>query len=226
MSPKKILMMLSLMLCWLTGTAQDVIVNKDGTSLLGKVVEVTDTEVKYRKADNPDGPIYTLKTADLMRINYENGQSDIFAKDGMTPSTVLPSPTGNVKDTNLLTLYKKEGLNYSLPKRLKLTAFIGGPILIATGIALMFGADFKPSKDPALFFAGAATTTIGVAWVPTFYFMARHKQKQIDELELMSAPLYRQDIFETGGKSLSIGVDYMADRVKTRTLGLGMTFKF
>lgn len=226
MSPKKILMMLSLLLCWLTGTAQDVIVNKDGTSLLGKVVEVTDTEVKYRKADNPDGPIYTLKTADLMRINYENGQSDIFAKDGMTPSTVLPSPTGNVKDTSLLNIYKKDGIDYSLPKKLKLTAFIGGPILIVTGLALMAGTGFMPGEDTVLFFAGAASTALGVAWIPTFYFMAKHKQKKINEMELLSAPLYRQDIFETGGKSLSIGVDYMADRVKTRTLGLGMTFKF
>lgn len=226
MSPQKILMMLSLLLCWLTGTAQDVIVNKDGTSLLGKVVEVTDTEVKYRKADNPDGPIYTLKTADLMRINYENGQSDIFAKDGMTPSTVLPSPTGNVKDTSLLNIYKKEGIDYSLPKKLKLTAFIGGGVLIATGIALMASSKPREYYNPGTFYAGVATAAVGVAWIPTFYFMAKHKQKKINEMELLSAPLYRQDIFETGGKSLSIGVDYMADRVKTRTLGLGMTFKF
>lgn len=64
------------------------------------MAEVTEAEVKYRKADNPDGPLYTLKVADLMRINYENGQSDIFARDGQLPSTVLAGPTGDVKDTD------------------------------------------------------------------------------------------------------------------------------
>ncbi len=214
--------MLSLLLCCLAGMAQDVIVCKDGTSLLGKVAEVTEAEVKYRKADNPDGPLYTLKVADLMRINYENGQSDIFARDGQLPSTVLAGPTGDVKDTDLLALYKRKNIDYSLPKKLKLTAFIGGGVLIAAGIALAWTGDFY--EDDGKKVTGIALAGMGVAWIPTFYLIARHKQKKLNELA--SAPLYRQEIFAKDGKSLSMGVDFLADRVQTRTLGLGMTFKF
>lgn len=221
--------MLSLLLCCLAGMAQDVIVCKDGTSLLGKVAEVTEAEVKYRKADNPDGPLYTLKVADLMRINYENGQSDIFARDGQLPSTVLAGPTGDVKDTDLLAFYAKEQSDYSLPKKLKRTAFIGGGSFIAVGITLMIigcnrAGGFNPDNDAAIFIPGIALTTIGIAWMPTFYFIAKNKQKKLNELA--SAPLYRQEIFAKDGKSLSMGVDFLADRVQTRTLGLGMTFKF
>lgn len=49
--------MLALAVCCLSALAQDVLVKKDGSSLLGRVEEVTETEVKYRKADNPDGPL-------------------------------------------------------------------------------------------------------------------------------------------------------------------------
>lgn len=60
--------------------------------------------------------------------------------------------------------------------------------------------------------------------MPTMYFIAKHKEKKINELT--SAPLFRQEIFSKDGKSLSMGVDFMADRVQTRTFGLGMTFNF
>lgn len=221
--------MLSLLLCCLAGMAQDVIVCKDGTSLLGKVAEVTEAEVKYRKADNPDGPLYTLKVADLMRINYENGQSDIFARDGQLPSTVLAGPTGDVKDTDLLALYNKKTSISPLPKRLKLTAFIGGGVLIATGVTLMIigsenAGGFYPDNEPGLLIPGTCLAAAGAIWMPTFYLIARHKQKKLNELA--SAPIYRQEIFAKDGKSLSMGVDFLADRVQTRTLGLGMTFKF
>lgn len=219
--------MLSLLLCCLAGMAQDVIVCKDGTSLLGKVTEVTEAEVKYRKADNPDGPLYTLKIADLMRINYENGQSDIFARDGQVPSTVLAGPTGDVKDTDLLAFYTKKKADYSLPKKLKLTAFIGGGALIVTGVTLMAigGFEFENSYGiSGACIAGATVCGIGAAFIPTVYLIARHKQKKLNELA--SAPIYRQEIFAKDGKSLSMGVDFLADRVQTRTLGLGMTFKF
>lgn len=221
--------MLSLLLCCLAGMAQDVIVCKDGTSLLGKVTEVTEAEVKYRKADNPDGPLYTLKIADLMRINYENGQSDIFARDGQVPSTVLAGPTGDVKDTDLLAFYTKKKADYSLPKKLKLTAFIGGGALIAAGVTLMaigcdYAGGFYYDDEPGLLISGTCLAAAGAIWMPTFYLIARHKQKKLNELA--SAPIYRQEIFAKDGKSLSMGVDFLADRVQTRTLGLGMTFKF
>lgn len=221
--------MLSLLLCCMAGMAQDVIVCKDGTSLLGKVAEVTEAEVKYRKADNPDGPLYTLKIADLMRINYENGQSDIFARDGQLPSTVLAGPTGDVKDTDLLALYKRKNIDDSLLKKLKLTAFIGGGVLIATGVTLMIvgcndAGGFYFDDERELVPIGTCLAAAGAIWMPTFYLIARHKQKKLNELA--SAPIYRQEIFAKDGKSLSMGVDFLADRVQTRTLGLGMTFKF
>lgn len=64
---------LSLPLC-----AQDVIVQRDGTTILSKVLEVGKTEVKYKKWSNRQGPTYTIEKSELLSINYQNGEKDVF----------------------------------------------------------------------------------------------------------------------------------------------------
>lgn len=71
---------------------------------------------------------------------------------------------------------------------------------------------------------GNCSNNFGCSCYANFYFIAKHKQKQIDELAC--APLFRQQLFAAGGNSLSMGVDYIGDRFKTHTLGVGMTFNF
>lgn len=58
--------------------AQDVIVKKDGSTILSKVLEVNQDNVKYKKHSNPNGPTYTVSIADIMAINYANGEKDTF----------------------------------------------------------------------------------------------------------------------------------------------------
>jgi len=58
--------------------AQDVIVKKDGSTILSKVLEVNVEDVKYKRHSNPDGPTYTILKAEIMSINYENGEKDTF----------------------------------------------------------------------------------------------------------------------------------------------------
>lgn len=65
----------------LTGTAfsQDVILKKDNTTVLSKVLEVTSTEIKYKKWTNQDGPTYSINRTEVTRINYQNGEVDKFS---------------------------------------------------------------------------------------------------------------------------------------------------
>lgn len=63
-------------------SAQDVIVKKDGTTILSKVVEVGSSEIKYKKHSHQDGPTYSLSASEILSINYENGEKEIIeAKD-------------------------------------------------------------------------------------------------------------------------------------------------
>jgi len=63
---------------------QDLITKKNGEDIKAKVTEVTLTEIKYKKFENLEGPIYSLLIKDVIIIRYENGSKDLFAQD--TPS--------------------------------------------------------------------------------------------------------------------------------------------
>ena len=58
--------------------AQDLIIKKDGSDISAKILEITISEVKYKKFDNLSGPIFTMLKSDVLMIRYENGTKDIF----------------------------------------------------------------------------------------------------------------------------------------------------
>ena len=51
---------LSMLFCATAASAQDVITKTDGSKLEAKVEEITESVVRYRKASNPNGPVYTI----------------------------------------------------------------------------------------------------------------------------------------------------------------------
>lgn len=61
-------------------TAQDVIVMKDQSTIMSKVLEITNTEIKYKKWNNQDGPTYSINRSEVVSINYENGEVEKFSE--------------------------------------------------------------------------------------------------------------------------------------------------
>lgn len=61
--------------------SQDVITKKTGEDISAKVIEVTQTLIKYKKFDNVDGPLYSILKSDVLIIRYENGTKDIFENE-------------------------------------------------------------------------------------------------------------------------------------------------
>ena len=58
--------------------SQDVILKKDNTTILSKVLEINSTEVKYKKWSNQDGPTYSISRYEVTSINYQNGEVEKF----------------------------------------------------------------------------------------------------------------------------------------------------
>ena len=58
--------------------AQDLIVKKDGSVIQAKVTKVGTSEVEYKKWSNQDGPQYSMEIADILAINYKNGDKETF----------------------------------------------------------------------------------------------------------------------------------------------------
>ena len=65
--------------------SQDTIIQKSGEEIRSQVIEVTQTEIKYKRFDNRTGPIFTINKSDVTMIKYENGTKDFFNQ------TELPS---------------------------------------------------------------------------------------------------------------------------------------
>lgn len=58
--------------------AQDLIVKRDGSVIQAKVTKVGTSEVEYKKWSNQDGPQYSIAVADILAINYKNGDKETF----------------------------------------------------------------------------------------------------------------------------------------------------
>jgi hypothetical protein len=60
--------------------AQDQIFYKTGEEQLAKVLEISTTEVKFKKWDNLEGPTITITKTDVWMIKYQNGTKDLIYK--------------------------------------------------------------------------------------------------------------------------------------------------
>ena len=72
--------------------AQDIIVKKDGSTIMSKVLEVQTDIIKYKKWSNQSGPTYSIKITDIFSINYKNGEKDVFNSPASTPAQTAETP--------------------------------------------------------------------------------------------------------------------------------------
>lgn len=97
--------------------AQDIIVMRDGSTIISKVLEINKTDIKYKKFNNLNGPTYTVEKAEIMAINYENGDKDTFeapkvseelkVTDISSPNKISTSQPDE-RSTELIQLYNRE----------------------------------------------------------------------------------------------------------------------
>ncbi len=72
----------------------DVIVLKNGVEINAIVLEVSPIEVKYKKCDLPDSPMYIAEKADVFMIKYANGTKDVFKTEEKAKVSVTYSGSG------------------------------------------------------------------------------------------------------------------------------------
>lgn len=57
----------------------DVIVLNNSDRIDAKIIEVSDSEIRYKKVTNLDGPTYVQKTSDIAAIIYKNGETIAYS---------------------------------------------------------------------------------------------------------------------------------------------------
>lgn len=89
---KRLIATITLILCAAqTLMAQDVIVTLQAERIDAKVMEVSESEIKYKKASNPDGPLFVLSTDKISSILYANGEVQLFGQT-QQPKVVVEQP--------------------------------------------------------------------------------------------------------------------------------------
>lgn len=222
----KQLLVFLLFLCSVNIMAQDVIVKKDGSTIVCRVEKVSDTDVTYKLWSNLKGSSYVMDKSLVSAINYENGKKETFAE---AVSLYKPNNQNDgVQAMNDAALLKMDyeanpSWTYKKVKRLKTWGWIGGGILAAGGGVLMGISD--DGTDPFLGF-GTGCIALGIGLTTTCLIVANKQKKKLDAA-LQTSSIYRYDIPFSNGSSLSVGADMLHDRIlNSRTVGLGLSYNF
>lgn len=222
---KKLLAFL-LLLCSVSVFAQDVIVKKDGSTIVCRVEKVSETDVTYKLWSNLNGASYVMDRSLVSAINYENGKKESFNE---TTNLYLPNNQNNgVQALNDRALLKMDnethGVTYKKIQRLRTWGWIGGGALVATGV--VFGALADNHNEELCAAIGGTCALLGIGLTTTCLVIAHKKKKNLD-LALQTSSLYRYDIPFSNGTMLSVGADMLHDRITNkRTIGLGLNYNF
>jgi hypothetical protein len=95
---KSILICLAFFSILFPGYSQDIINLKTGEQIRSKILEITQSDIKYKKFDNQSGPTYVLVKSDILNIVYENGTKDVFTSEAPAPQAVKVDQTAGKKE--------------------------------------------------------------------------------------------------------------------------------
>lgn len=230
----KHLLVLLLLLCSASVSAQDVIVKKDGSTVVCRIVEVTATEITYKKWSELNGSNYVMDKSLVSAINYQSGKRDTFSE---TESLYKPNNQNNgeqaMNDKALLRLDAAINNPYKKVKTLKTIGWVGGGVLLVAGGLFLSSGDsiFAIEEDwlmdaDASVVLGVIGTSAAVVWASSFLIAAHSVKKKIDS-QMLYYSIYQYDMPFSNGSSLSVGTDLISNRVLgTNTLGLGLRYNF
>ena len=222
---------LLMLLCSASAFAQDVIVKKNGSTVLCRIIEVNSSEVVYKKWTNLKGSNYVMERSDVSAINYENGKKDLLS----TPDTNQYAPgnqsTGQqqMNDNALLRMdYNARNIPAKV-KRLKIIGWTGGAILAAAGISLIavhIIEDGSVLPQGMWIYGGLGGIAAGAIWTGSFLYSAKRYQKIANSM-VLSTPIWQDEFKLKEGKTLIAGVDLLKDNMhQSNTIGLALRCNF
>lgn len=225
----KKIFLLMLFLCSMSVWAQDVIVKKDGSTVVCRILEVTKTEVIYKKWSDLQGSNYIVNQKDLTAIHHENGAKTTFdAAPAVPAETASPANAQPMTDAELL---KMAGFDTNKmarrAKRLKKAGWIAGGVMLAASIpmiALSF-TDIDVENSTVYGTFGIIALTGGIATGAACLVRAKKINRTL--YAVSSASLYQQEFRLNNGTTLTPSFDLLKDNTRRNTtFGIGLTYNF
>ena len=221
---RKILLLLVLTISALGAAAQDVIVKTDGSTVLCRVVEVTASEVIYKRWNNLDGANYVMEKKNVSNINYEDGRQDQV--NTQTVNTYAPGlqNTGDrqLNDNALMAIDRQLNANINYSKRAKNLKIIGWSV---GGILCIGGLVTYIRQNNDAYIIGSILLGVGAATTATCLIISNKYQKKANSL--YAASLIEKE-FDLGHDiAISTGIDVMRDaQFNQSALGIGFRLNF
>lgn len=217
--------------------AQDVIVKKDGSTIVCRVLETNNTAVFYQSWSNPNGPTQVIRMSEVANINYEKGKQEQVQQVENNQYIPYNQNTGasHYNDNALIAMYNVQKVPDILKKAntYKWIGIIGGGTLMVGGLVAGIvknrnSADYAYAyKDFFDNWYGLTLVGVGAGAIFGGAFLWRSHQlyKQAEEINRYS--LFENEFKFNGGSSLSAGIDLIKDnQFKTSTVGLGLRYNF
>ena len=244
---------LCLLLCIASASAKDVITKIDGTKLDAKVEEIIETLIKYRKASNPTGPIYSIAIESVASIQYENGEKETFYEthsisEGQTSNSSMFSDEdlkqmSNYEDPKEMSLYVSDTeLLRMVPgnsvtdlvnksKLYRKIGLVGGVSLFTVslvgGLCLWGCWSWDTGDFGACGAIIGAGMLVGAGWCIGFNLKAKSLMKKARSIPTFSTILIENEILQFGNNSLTAGINIMGNRmVNSHSLGLSLGLNF
>jgi hypothetical protein len=212
--------------------AQDVIVKKDGNTILSKILEIGTKEIKYKKFNNQSGPTYTIEKENVSRINFENGTTETFdetdavedksieaqlQKLSQADDKLVKSLTPEKKITSPI-VYEKRARTY------RTIAIIGGVVLVAGVIGLASSSAWSVVEDEGYGGLGTVAAVAGGVLAVGFGTASVVQHKKAKQASSTTSYLFETEFFN---KKLSANVNVVrtADLMDT-AFGLGLKYNF
>lgn len=221
----KQLLVFLLLLCSASVSAQDVIVKKDGSTIVCRVVELTDSEISYKKWSDLNGSNYVMNRTDASAINYENGK-----KVNLSEATNLYTPnnqndgTQQFNDRALLRMDYVANNPLRKARNLKLLGWIGGGACVLGGVYMVAASQDGMVHNNNLLIAGISCMAIG-GGLGTYCLIAANKIKK--NYVIQDYSLFHEDFFFSNGSSLSAGINMLRDAtIGESIIGLGLSYNF
>ena len=228
---KKIVLLLMLVVAICTqATAQDVIVKKNGGTIVCRVKEVTSNSVIYQSWSNPSAPDQVISMSQVSKINYEKGQQDNIQQIEHNQYTPYSQNTGagQYNDNALVAMYNVQQVPAMLKKAntYKWIGLIGGGALILAGGIYALTGEKKSYYDnndhPAI---GGCIMAAGAIAGGAFLWRSYQLRKKAEQINRYS--LFENEFKFNGGTSLNAGIDVIKDnQFNTNTVGLGLRYNF
>ena len=78
MATRKLLIII-LFLCGLTSaSAQDIILKRDASEIEAKILEISDTELRYKSWTDIEGPTRIINVSEIFWVKYADGSKELF----------------------------------------------------------------------------------------------------------------------------------------------------